>query len=88
MAHEAKIVNINEAKKLVASVLEKEGIKYTKLTASTKSFGGLGYGSAIFVKPIGMALPDSRVKAVQDELRGSGVILHVPMIVAPGYIVS
>ena len=40
----------NECKKDLAQRLTKAGVTYTKLTAKTVSFEGLGYGKCIFVK--------------------------------------
>lgn len=73
-------MNAREAKKHAAAALDAAGLEYTKLSAKTHSFGGLGYGSAVFVTPHGLTLPDARIADVKAALKGSGVILKTPKI--------
>ena len=47
----------NEAKKDLAARLTAAGITFTKLTARTVSFEGLGFGSSVFVAVHGATFP-------------------------------
>lgn len=68
----------NEAKKIVAGLLDKHGVRYERLRAKTVSFEDLARSSAVFVKPIGMHLPEPRLQAVNRDLRAhKGVLLDL-----------
>ncbi len=77
----------NQAKKAVAKVLSEHGLAYNKLSARTVDFGGLGYGSAVFVTPHGLKLPDPRIQDVKADLPDD-VRLDLPQICPPGTVVS
>jgi len=77
----------NQAKKAVAKVLSEHGLAYAKLSARTVNFGGLGYGSAVFVTPHGLKLPDPRLKDVKAALPDD-VRLDVPQICPADTVVS
>lgn len=68
----------SEAKKIVADLLQKHGIGYEKLRAKTVGFQDLARDSAVFVTPVGLCLPEPRLRAVQSDLRAhKGVILSI-----------
>lgn len=73
----------NHAKKLAHKALTDAGVPFTKLRAKTRSFEGLGYGSAVFVTPVGARVPDPRLNEAKAALKGSGAILDVPMMAGP-----
>ena len=79
------LITANEAKRAVADALAAEGMEYTKLQAKRVGFDG---EYRYFVKPVGLALPDARCAAVKESLKGTGALLDVPSIVAPGYVVE
>ncbi|WP_019023066.1 MULTISPECIES: hypothetical protein [unclassified Thioalkalivibrio] len=76
-----------EAKKIVASVLSEHGLAYDRLRARTVSFEGLGYGRAVFVKPVGLRLPNPALKAAKKDLP-KGVCLDTPQIVPPSGVIA
>ena len=73
-----------KAKKLVGEELAKAGIPYERLQARTVNILG---ERPVFVKPIGMALPDSRVATVKKALP-RGVFLDLPDVCPPGTVVK
>ena len=73
----------HQAKKLAHKALTNAGVPFTKLRARARSFEGLGYGSAVFVTPVGARVPDPRLREAKAALKGTGVILDVPMMVGP-----
>lgn len=70
----------SKAKKLAKQALNDAGVPFRKLRARTVSFDGFGYGSAVFVKPIGARVPDPRINEAKAALKGSGAILDLPQI--------
>ena len=75
-----------KAKKLVKAALDAAGIPYERLQARTVGMPDLARTSSIFVKPIGMALPDPRVAEAKKALP-QGVFLDLPSICLPGTVV-
>lgn len=77
----SKAITPSQAKKLAKQALADAGVPFRKLRARTVNFDGFGYGSAVFVKPIGARLPDPRLAEAKAALKGSGAILDLPQII-------
>ena len=75
-----------KAKKLVKAALDAAGVPYERLQARTVNMPDLARASPIFVKPIGMVLPDPRVADAKKTLP-KGVFLDLPGICPPGTVV-
>lgn len=70
-----RVTNIYKAKRLVGQLMDAEGIKFERLTARTVSFADLARGTAIYVKPHGVAVPDHRLLLIKARLKETGVYL-------------
>lgn len=72
------MISTKEAKHLVGDALNNAGLAYDKLKAKTIE----GY---VFVKPLGLELPNQKINQVKQQLRGTGAILELPSVVWEGY---